>query len=531
MHLLVRPALWPQTAAHAVCAVLLLVAAVCAYVVHGDKPSAPFWDENYYVSNAERYLRGVAQFQSHPPLGLIAIAAGEALLQRNAGLDTKFLERDKKAEGEQLPKGYSFAGLRLVPSLMGALGALLFYGLVFTIARNPWVALLASLFYVCENAYVVHFRAAHLDGPQMFFVLAALWQFTRLWRRARPEGADGAPLPWSGWLAWRSYAWIGLWAGLAAMVRVNGIVLLILPVLLAWREWRVRLELPPQTGWRAVLAPYVRDLAIKVVVVVGGVALAVFATFWLHASLTRVAPEPGSFVANQDVQHMSPEYREWLRLREHGPDPGVTPQAVLVLIRDHFRFMDQDQKGVPKLNPNNPNENGSEPWRWPLQGKTINYRWDSDGKTTSYVQLAGNTLSWMAGGAALIVAVVLIINTRLLGIALVGRLETYRLIEVYSFLWGLYMVMHMRIASLRVMYLYHYFIALLFSYVLVVLMWQYLSQVHAGWARRAVPIWAGIAALVAGCYFFILPLTNHLPLTRAQCEQRNVLFSVVRCVN
>ena len=46
--------------------------------MHRADPPHIFWDENYHVTSAERYLEGVAQFEPHPPLGLMLIAAGEA---------------------------------------------------------------------------------------------------------------------------------------------------------------------------------------------------------------------------------------------------------------------------------------------------------------------------------------------------------------------------------------------------------------------------------------------------------------------
>jgi dolichyl-phosphate-mannose--protein O-mannosyl transferase len=45
-------------------------------------PPSLFWDENYHIASAEKYIQGVFFMEPHPPLGKLLIAAGEKTLIR-----------------------------------------------------------------------------------------------------------------------------------------------------------------------------------------------------------------------------------------------------------------------------------------------------------------------------------------------------------------------------------------------------------------------------------------------------------------
>lgn len=485
------------------CYLAVLAIAICCYVVRLSNPGALFWDENYHVTSAERYIEGVAHFEPHPPLGLMLIAAGEKLTGVNDGIDTHVLVRDKYINGNNMPKGFNYTGVRLMPSLFAALGALLFYALMFELTQNRLHALLLSSLYLFENAYVVHFRAVHLDAFQMFFFIGALWQFVRLWRRDLPYRL-------------RDYAGLAVWAGLAMMSKMNAAILLALFPMLYFRDARHEW---PTVPWQRVVH-FTSRSGMAVITL----AAVIFGTFTAHALLTRKLPEAGTAAADQDLVNMSPAYREYLEQRG-----ALTPGMVWVISRDYYKFMDKDHKGVPKLDITKPGENGSHPLHWPVHDKTINYRWDSNDGKTAYVQLAGNQVSWYLGFAAVLLSLVLIVNHRVFAMPLRGSARTYQLIEAFTGLYAVFMLMHLWIIAQRVMYLYHYFMGLMISYVLIVLMWQYLCGLHAWLAARRTQVLLGTAAAIFASFMFFVPLSNHWPLSKVECERRNVLSVIVQC--
>lgn len=486
------------------CYLLVFAIAYCCFVVNRAEPSHIFWDENYHVTSAERYLAGVAHFEPHPPLGLMLIAAGEKLSGANKNIDKRVLLETKQISGDAVPKDFSFAGMRLMPSLFAAFGALAFFALMYELFANRLHALLLSSLYLFENAFTVHFRATHLDAFQIFFSIATLWLFVRLWQRRIPL----RPL---------DYAALSTWCALAIMVKVNAVVLLALFPALYFKDASV-LRSKRALRWAA-------DFISKSGAAIAALALVIFSVFYVHAALTSNLPPLNTPAANQDLANMSPEYRTYLEQHQE-----LTPGMVLIIARDYYKFMKKDHEGVPKLDPSKPGENGSHPLHWPFHDRNINYRWDSADGKTAYVQLVGNQLSWYAGTAAVIFSLILVINYRLFAIPLRGSLRTYELIEVFTGLYMVFMLLHLWLITQRVMYLYHYFLGLTISYVLLALLWQYLSEVHAGFARHRTKILAIASAAILGSYLFFLPLSNHWPMTKEQCERRNISIShIVDC--
>lgn len=488
----------------ALCYALILGIALCCFYVNRAEPPHLFWDENYHVTSAERYIEGIAHLEPHPPLGLMLIAAGEALYGANKNVDKHILVRDKQLKGDDLPAGFSFAGMRSMPSLFAAFAALLFYGLMYELTQHRLQALLLSSLYLFENAFVVHFRATHLDSFQMFFTIGALWLFVRLWKQSTP-------------LRRWQYAKLSALCALALMVKVNAVFLYGLFAVLYFKDARTQ----PDTDRFSQLEDFVSKSGAAVLATL----LVIFSVFYLHAALTRKLPDPSTSAGRQDLANMSAPYRTYLEQHQ-----ALTPRIVVIIVRDYFLFMDKDHKGVPKLNPNKPGENGSHPLHWPFHDRNISYRWDSNDGKTSYVELVGNQLSWYLGTTCVLISSVMIFRRRLLHAPLFGNRATYHLIEIFTGLYALFMLMNLWLIAQRVMYLYHYLMGLIISYVLVALTWQYACEANATLARHRYKIMSGAVAAIFVSFMFFLPLNNHSPLTKTQCERRNIWIShIVDC--
>lgn len=484
------------------CMLLVLILGLVMYFAGRAEPTHAFWDENYHVTSAQRYLDGIGQLEPHPPLGIMLVALGEKLSGSNAGLDTSRLLTDKYINGDDIPAGFSFAGMRLMPSLFGALGALLFFGLMLELTGSRLLALCFSSLYLFENAWIVHFRAVHLDSFQMFFCIATLWMFVRMWKQ---ESA----------LAWHQYAGMAVLCGLGIMIKVNAALLLALFPLIYFKDGGTRtlgLDLVAQ----------LRHFGLKAGASIVALLLVVAATFGVHALVGHEASGAGSS-GDTDREFMSQTYKDYLAHQR-----SLGPSTLLAITNDYFKFMDHDHKGVPKLDVCKPGENGSHPLHWPIHDKTINYRWDSANGLTRYVQLVGNQVSWYLGLAAVLLSFLTIANRRLFGID-TGSGRSYALIEVFTGIYLLFMLLHLYLGAQRVMYLYHYFIGLLVSYLLLVLNWQNLCEFHklGTGVRRLSALLMAVAIIASGLFF--LPLSNHWPLSKAQCERRNVFSEIVSC--
>lgn len=462
-------------------------------------PPHPIWDESYYLTAVARYEAGIAQFASHPPLGLALITAGDVLLHPNRGLDTRHIGWDKKVSGDELPKRYSFAGVRLMPGIFGAAGAVVFFFLMYVLSQSVFAALALSNLYVFDNALIVHFRAAQLDPFQIAFVLGALLCFAVAARR----GGRSAP---------GLDVLFGVCCGLAMMVKLNAAVLTFLGALLVVR--RVAIGWPASASRARVLATGVRDGALMA----GGCIAAIAVVATLHVALNRIPPDPASPAGRKDISFMSPAYSDFL----HGKRP-LSAAVVLAASGDYLDFMFDDLKGVPRTDPN-----GSRTIDWPFHRGTINYRWDSTGEETAYVQLTGNQVAWLLGLAALLASPVLLLWSR----AAPGPASDparRAIIVMLLAQYFVYMGVHAYIGIERVMYLYHYFIALVMTYCLVPLVLAELADRSPAVRRNQLGILGGMALLIWAAFIFYAPLTFHWYLTVQQCEWRNVLQHVVHC--
>lgn len=518
----------------------LIVALVASinFLANLGYPQAPIWDESYYLTAVARYEAHIAQFASHPPLGLQLITAGDALLHPNRRLDTRRIGWDKKISGDQLPKGYSFAGVRLMPGVFGALGAVAFFALMYVLTQSVLAALAFSNLYVFDNALVVHFRAAQLDPFQVAFVLGTLLCFAVSARRGG-RSATGID------------ALYGVSCGFACMAKLNAAVLAFLGVMLIARRIGI--------GWRNVpRAKLLLAGARDGLAMAGGCLAAIALVMTLHVALNPVAPIAASPAGRKDLGFVTPVYAAYLQ-RERPLSPAVVLDASL----DYLRFTFADLAGVPRTDPN-----GSKPLVWPLMRGTINYRWDSTDDRTAYVQLVGNPVSWFLGLAALAASIGLILSwgwqalrrqaardpsaplstapvrtphaprrgSRRSSAAVRGSSRplpsdpTRRaLIVMLLAQWLVYMAVHAYIGRERVMYLYHYFIALMMTYCLVPLV---LAEAAERWhvlRERQTAILAGMAGLLWLGFIFYAPLTFHGYLTFNQCEWRNILMHVVTC--
>ena len=506
----------PGIAIRHAAAALLLVAmlATVNYSVGIAYPDRPVWDESYYLTSTQRYEDGIAQFASHPPLGLMLIAAGDALLQVNRGIDTTALGRDKKVSGESLPPGFSFAGERAASAAFAVAGAVAFFALMLALTQSVIAAALLANLYVFDNAFIAQFRAAQLDAFQMFFAICAVLCFVVGIRRAGSSTHARSPYARDSYAT--SFAF-GLSCGLAAMVKLNAVALALLGILLLFERARASWGKPARrtSASRGKLAA--RAALDAAVMIVGGL-LSVIAVLSLYVAVSRHPPDATTPAGNKDSAFVSPTYRAYLQGTR-----SFSPAVVWAATEDYARFIASDFTGMTRTD-----SNASGALQWPLNEKTINYRWDTRGAETRYVQLSGNLFGWLLALTAPVAALGLLVLQKLRPRASADPqrriLMTVLLIQYVAF-----MALHVWLGTQRVMYIYHYFIGLLLAFCLVPLVWMEAADRWPPVRARTEPLLAGVTALLLASFLFYAPLTFHRPLTHTECERRNVFQRVVEC--
>jgi dolichyl-phosphate-mannose--protein O-mannosyl transferase len=173
-------------------------------------------------------------------------------------------------------------------------------------------------------------------------------------------------------------------------------------------------------------------------------------------------------------------------------------------------------------------ENGSRAVEWPFMHRIINYRWDFDGTKTGYIQMIGNPINWGLALVGTLAAMGLSVRRRLfrdtkLEGTDIARLEG--LLCMYLLYWGF----HIWLGTQRVMYIYHYFIALCLAYFMTALAFKVIMTRYAHLFKWRLYAQLTIAVSIAIGFIFYAPLTYHQKLSRQECELRNIPFKAVVC--
>jgi dolichyl-phosphate-mannose--protein O-mannosyl transferase len=433
------------------------------YFMNYSTPNAFFWDENYHVPSAQRYLNRIFFMEPHPPLGKLLLAAGERLIKANRQND-HFIDVDY---APLVPGKFSFAGYRFFPVLFAFLTAPVLFLILFDMTRRPFRAFFFTTPFLFDNAFIAHLRGAMLEGPQLFFIACALLVTQRI---VKTSG--------TAWVLFLSLLQ-GMFFGLAFSTKINSLILL--PLLMLGRR-----------DFRVFVARIVLSLA---------AALLVTAAVWqIHFELgverEAVLPDSGYY-------HASDAYRTIIDSRDH------SLSAFGTALTENFKFARDYTAKAPAYNAKSGAENGSKPYLWPIAGSMISYVWRRDGQIWSAVYLTPNLAVWYFGLAALLIATSLLIHD----IARTGRSRfssfATTLIAMY---WG-YMITVLQVA--RVLYIYHYFVPLLLVMVLQVELADRLeSVVPAGRPRFLCAACAIFLILL--CFLTFYPLTYFMPLSEAE---------------
>ena len=123
-------------------------------------PNELTWDEPHFVENARNILAGRSDWNDHPPLGKLLIAAGI------------------------LAMGDQGAGWRLAPLLLGLALIGLAYALGASTFRSKTAGLYAAAFIAASGFVLAFSKTALLDGMLATMMVAAalvLWR-ARSWR-------------------------------------------------------------------------------------------------------------------------------------------------------------------------------------------------------------------------------------------------------------------------------------------------------------------------------------------------------------
>jgi dolichyl-phosphate-mannose--protein O-mannosyl transferase len=409
--------------------IFIVATSFFTYCYRYDYPPNVFWDEPYHIASAQKYLNGTFFMEQHPPLGKMLIALGEKITNSNTPENNaKFIDTDY-ARG--FPQGFSFVGYRLFPALLAWLTTPLLFGIFLVLTRSSAISSLLSFLYIFDNALIVHSRGAMTDSPLLFFAAAMILAFLLLL-----GGRNEERMPQQWFLFWAAV--FGAAFGFALTTKLVALVLiaLFLPVLFR-------------------LYPNWKRVSLFLIVALGSFAVAFIGVWQTHFAIaTKVNP----VLNTGGYYYASEQYKQLL-------SEGKTASLLYfpIMIRDSLSYVTYYNKGVPRLDLCKPDENGSPFFFWPFGGRSINYRWEQTANgMTRYLYLQANPVIWFLSLLGVFLATALFFGSFIF--PLKEKIRHRMVLGVFLLLYYGYMG---GISMLdRVMYLYHYFLPLFFSFIL-----------------------------------------------------------------
>lgn len=454
-----------------ICFITVLILSFYTYIPKYDEPSSLFWDENYHIASAQRYLSGVFFMEPHPPLGKLLIAAGEALLHSNT-INDQFIGVEKASI---LPDYFSFSGYRLFPTISAAFIPAVIFLILLSVTNQPLLGLVIASAAIFDNGLIVHGRGAMLEGMQLLCVLISILSFTHLANKKY------------------SLFWTLLMGGFSAcalLIKINSASLFLLPLALLFLS---------KNPLRILLNFSVSFLFVYVLV------------WHIHFSLgTKIITSlnnEGYFNASERYKEIIKENNTW------------NPLFIPTMLKDSLKYSAQYQSGVPELNYCKSDESGSYPLFWPLGARSISYRWDEADDVTRYLYLVPNPVGWAVGLLGVFLSFI-IIGGKFLGIS--SQLKDINILSVIFFMYLLSWLSPFFLP--RVFYLYHYFLPLCLSWILFGLSIPHLKTIAGIYIsdvfKKIISILI-IIGIVSG-YLFFKPFTYHKPLSKEEFEKRKI---------
>lgn len=511
--------------------ILVLIIGFFTFFFNYQNPNAPFWDENFHVSAAEKYISRTFFVELHPPLGKLLIAAGEAIWNPNSQVDKSvFLKGDYTKE---FPTNFNFIGVRFFPSLFAFLAGYLVFLIFYLIFQKSYLAFLFSSLYLFNNPMIVHFRGAMLDGIQMFFVLLALLYFLYLFFSNET-------------LRWRQYLILGILVGLALSVKINSAILVFLFPILFYDK--INQKFSDRKSYLQLFKNFfVQGFSFSF-----GCVIIFLSVFYIHQVLAvRQLPEKEPYNGYQ----INSQYKSIIDKKDF-----YNPLNVFFSTYGWYQYQTNYNKGVPRLDVTKPDENGSYPTNWIVGRKAISYRWqrypvpksehftysfNSPNKNqitldqharlpleekqkwvvaVQYLYLQVNPAISLIGILGLVLSSSLILAKLFFSLKIINH-KYFSLISYFTLLYIIYMASVLSVG--RVLYMYHYFIGLMLSLIMFSLVFYYKFEdliTKGKNSKQKLKLNFALALvwlIIVGLFIFYAPFTYYLPLTSEEFELRN----------
>ena len=442
------------------------------------KPELFFWDENYHIASAAKYLKHIYFMEPHPPLGKLLLALGEKLVGVNNG-QTFGYEKFDLIPNEILNESFSFAGYRFFPALFAVFNVLIFSGIIFWLTGSYiFTAAFASL-PLLDTALILQARAAMLESFLLFGQLICLLGFFIILKLSPREKKK---ITFFSFLMSFGFTF-------AYMTKLFGLALIVL--------WPLLYFLQPEK--RKVL---------KKLYFFNFLFIAIFSLgIWtVHVQLgEKIQPS----LVNRGTYFASSDYERWLLGLEKDSWTHL-PQKIYENLYYIFHY----ETNVAGVDWDEHTITGSYPIGWPFGSRPIPYRWQQGGTEHRYLYLIPNPWSWGMGLLGFILALILWIRK--------GKLFPQNNPAIFSMviLYFSYFIPMCFIS--RVLYLYHYFPMLVITWILFALVLEQFSLSIPSWNKKISLVLCLMPFAMFHGYFMYRNFINYTPTECSELRKKNI---------
>jgi dolichyl-phosphate-mannose-protein mannosyltransferase len=421
-------------------------------------PRAIVFDEVYFLKQfAPAYFSHQYYFDIHPPLGKLLIAGWLRLMHVHVA--------DSAAAAPWTVRLFiACFGIAIVP---------LVYGITRHLSGSKLAAGLAGLLILLNGAFIVDSRLVLMDSMLVCFGLGSLYAILR-------------------WQEKRTFGWLlacGLLAGACISIKWTGLTMFSLVLLLifytGWQQTRSRL---PKGSY-----PIGKTTG-RVLVVLFIAASVYLGSFWLHFGLLTKSGPGDAF--------MPADFRQSLV-----GDPAFEPGAHLSFWKKFTELNKEMYDANATLKASAPY--GSKWYSWPLETRPV-YFWQGAAYANGAqgnIYLMSNPVTWWLSSLSVVAAIVILLIPKLRAAYRNQRFVLFFLLIAYFINW-------LPFAKIsRVMFLYHYLFAVIFSTMILAVLIGCMPADQKQLRRLRMQIAEGVAAIAVIGFLIYAPDNYGLPIS------------------
>src|SRR3989338_307248 len=393
-------------------ALVVFAVALALRLPYVNYPPDLIFDEGAHTSFASYYAHRKPFFDNQPPLVPIIFSA--ALWGKNVPLVPM---RDIASPQCSFP----YQPLRTLIAVAGSLLAVVIFFIAALLYHNIWFATLSALFVVFDNALIVYSRTILPETLLLLFGFSGIlcWILSDQAKHETNENMRGEQKHWL--VVWGLFLIAAVLWALAASLKLTGLgFLLTASLFLLYRKQYAKLI----AAWAMF-------------------ALVYSAVFFIFFSTIKDSTIPYTHFRNQAIQKID----------------FSTPKTM----KNFIPFFIQHHRATIAAHPEVPTDPAIYPLQWPLYHRSIGF-W---GKSNSErINISGNMVIWISTTLAVLIVLVVrifqktrMINTNELMLPIVGYLANYVPFLLVP----------------RALYLYHYFAALIFGFLLLPALVQFFA--------------------------------------------------------